>query len=97
MANFPDVLKEPRALHLPLDAQIQKLLKCAERLRQLLIRPAPSSNSPSALLSAFAPPADALATCMKKVNKRRRKENARGSFPRKRVSFVDLTSAPAVP
>jgi hypothetical protein len=37
MADSPD-LKETRALHLPLDAQIKKLRKCAERLRQLLIR-----------------------------------------------------------
>ncbi len=29
MADFPDVLKETRALHLPLDAQIQKVWKCA--------------------------------------------------------------------
>ncbi len=56
MADFPDVLNETRALHLPLDAQIQKLRKCAKRLRQLLTRPAPSSNSPCALLSASAPP-----------------------------------------
>ncbi len=83
MADFPAVLKETRALHLPLDAQNQKLRKCAEYLRQLLIRPAPSSNSPSALLSASAPSADALATYGKKINKRRREENAMGGFPEK--------------
>jgi hypothetical protein len=56
LADFPDVIKETRALHLPLDAQIQKLQKCAERIRILLMRTAPSSTTPSALLSALAPP-----------------------------------------
>ncbi len=53
---FPDALKETRALHWPLYAQIPKLRKCAERMRQLLTRPAPSSSTPSALLSASALP-----------------------------------------
>jgi hypothetical protein len=52
LADFPHVIKETRALHLPLDAQIQKLQKYAERIRKLLMRPAPSSTTPSALLSA---------------------------------------------
>ncbi len=78
MDDLPDFLKETRAL--PLDAQIQKFWKRAERMRQWLIRKAPSnshllasapSNSPCALLSALAPLADALATCGEKVNKRK--------------------------
>jgi hypothetical protein len=56
LADYPDVIKETRALHLPLDAQIQKLQKCAKRIRILLMRPAPSSTTPSALSSASAPP-----------------------------------------
>ncbi len=56
LADFPDVVKETRALHLPLDAQIQKLQKCAERIREFLMRPAHPSTTRSALLSASAPP-----------------------------------------
>jgi hypothetical protein len=53
---FPDVLQETRAQHWPLDAQIQKLRWFAERLRKCLTRLAPSVHTPSALLSASAPP-----------------------------------------
>ena len=52
LADFPDVVKETQ--HLPLDAQIQKLQKCAERIRKILMRS--PSTTPSALLSASAPP-----------------------------------------
>ncbi len=55
LADFPDVVKETRAQHLPLDAQIKKLQN-AERIKKFLMRPAPSSTTPSALLSASAPP-----------------------------------------
>ena len=54
LADFPDVVKETRAQQLPLDAQIRQLQKCAERIRKILMRS--SSTTPSALLSASAPP-----------------------------------------
>jgi hypothetical protein len=52
--DFPDILNETRAL--AMDVQIQKLRKWAKRMRILLMRSAPSSTTPSALLSASAPP-----------------------------------------
>ena len=55
MADIRDVVKETRAQQLPLDAQIQKLQKFAARIKNLLLKP-PSSTTPSALLSASAPP-----------------------------------------
>ena len=85
MADIRDVVKETRAQHLPLDAQIQKLQKFAERIRKLLMRP-PSSTTPSALLSASAPLADALATCGKHVNDPRQRQSLTG---RRRISYVD--------
>ena len=53
---FPDVLKETRAMHWSLDVQILRLRRHAARLRECLTRAAPSSPTPSALLSASAPP-----------------------------------------
>ena len=53
MADFHDVVKDTRAQHMPLDAQIQKLQKFAERIRKLLMRPAPPSTTPSHGPSAF--------------------------------------------
>jgi hypothetical protein len=99
MDDLPDFLKEIRAM--ALEAQIQKLRKQAERMRQLLKKKAHSnspnallsasapSNWPSGLLPASAPSADALTTCGKKVNKRRRGESASGSFPGNRISYED--------
>jgi hypothetical protein len=55
MADIRDVVKETRAQQLPLDAQIQILQKFAARIKNLLLKP-PSSTTPSALLSASAPP-----------------------------------------
>ena len=85
LADFPDGVKETRPQQLPLDAQIQQLQKCAERIRKILMRPASSSTTPSALLSASAPPANALATCGKHVNNPRQRQSLTG----RRVSYVD--------
>ena len=54
LAELPDVVKETRAQQLPLDAEIRQLQKGAKRIRKILMRS--SSTTPSALLSASAPP-----------------------------------------